>query len=44
VFAVVLLAMPFARPEASWLAGVTGGAVGLVLGYGLTASTRARAG
>jgi membrane associated rhomboid family serine protease len=43
VIAVVLLAMPFARPEASWLAGVTGGAVGLVLGYGLQ-STRARAG
>jgi hypothetical protein len=37
----VLLAMPFARPEASWLAGVVGGLVGLVLGFGLT---RARAG
>ena len=34
--AAVLLAMPFARPEASWLAGVTGGLVGLVLGFGLT--------
>jgi hypothetical protein len=34
--AAVLLAMPFARFEASWLAGVTGVAVGLVLGYGLT--------
>jgi membrane associated rhomboid family serine protease len=44
VWAAVLLAIPFARPEASWLAGVIGGAVGLVLGYGLTATTRARAG
>jgi hypothetical protein len=34
--AAVLLAIPFARPEASWLAGVTGGAVGLVLGLGLS--------
>jgi hypothetical protein len=34
--AAVLLAMPFARPEASWLAGVVGGLVGLVLGFGLT--------
>jgi membrane associated rhomboid family serine protease len=33
--AALLLAMPFARPEASWLAGVTGGLVGLVLGFGL---------
>jgi hypothetical protein len=39
--AAVLLAMPFARWEASWLAGVTGAAVGLVLGYGLS---NARAG
>jgi membrane associated rhomboid family serine protease len=42
VLAAVLLAMPFARWEASWLAGVTGAGVGLVLGYGLH-STRARA-
>jgi membrane associated rhomboid family serine protease len=34
--AAILLAMPFARPEASWLAGVTGGALGLVLGLGLS--------
>jgi hypothetical protein len=34
--AAVLLLMPFAREEASWLAGATGGAVGLVLGYGLS--------
>jgi membrane associated rhomboid family serine protease len=33
--AALLLAMPYARPEASWLAGVTGGVVGLVLGFGL---------
>jgi Rhomboid family/zinc-ribbon domain len=36
--AAVLLAMPFARWEASWLAGVTGAAVGLVLGYGLSSA------
>jgi hypothetical protein len=30
-----LLAIPFARPEASWLAGVTGGVLGLVLGLGM---------
>jgi membrane associated rhomboid family serine protease len=36
-FAAALLAIPFAlqRPEASWAAGVTGGLVGLVLGFGL---------
>jgi hypothetical protein len=34
--AAVLLAMPFARPEVSWLAGVTGALVGLVLGLGLS--------
>jgi membrane associated rhomboid family serine protease len=34
--AAILIAMPFARPEASWLAGVTGGALGLVLGLGLS--------
>jgi membrane associated rhomboid family serine protease len=33
--AALLLAMPYARPEASWLAGVTGGLVGLLLGFGL---------
>jgi hypothetical protein len=33
--AAILLAIPFARPEASWLAGVTGGALGLILGLGL---------
>jgi membrane associated rhomboid family serine protease len=34
--AAVLLALPFVRPEASWLAGVTGGAIGLALGLGLS--------
>jgi membrane associated rhomboid family serine protease len=41
--AAVLLAMPFARFEVSWLAGVTGAAVGLVLGYGFNGA-RARTG
>jgi membrane associated rhomboid family serine protease len=31
----VLLAMPFATAEASWLAGVVGGTMGLALGLGL---------
>jgi membrane associated rhomboid family serine protease len=35
VLAALLLAMPFARPEASWLAGVVGGALGLVVGLGM---------
>ena len=34
--AAVLLAMPFARPEVSWLAGVIGLALGLALGLGLS--------
>jgi hypothetical protein len=34
-FAALLLAIPFARPEASWLAGLLGGAIGLVAGLGL---------
>jgi membrane associated rhomboid family serine protease len=34
--AAVLLLMPFARPEVSWVAGVTGAVMGLVLGAGLT--------
>ncbi len=32
--AALLLAMPFARPEASWLAGVVGAALGLMAGLG----------
>jgi hypothetical protein len=38
--AAVLLALPFVRPEASWLAGVTGGALGLTVGLGLSRRTR----
>jgi membrane associated rhomboid family serine protease/DNA-directed RNA polymerase subunit RPC12/RpoP len=33
--AAILLLLPYARPEASWLAGVVGGVVGLILGLGL---------
>jgi hypothetical protein len=33
--AVLLLAIPFVRPEVSWLAGVMGGALGLVVGLGV---------
>jgi len=33
--AALLLAMPWARGEGSWLAGVSGAAVGLVVGLGL---------
>jgi membrane associated rhomboid family serine protease len=33
--AALLLVMPWAQGEASWLAGVTGGALGLALGLGL---------
>jgi hypothetical protein len=36
VIAAFLLAVPFARPEASWLGGVTGAAIGLVVGLGLS--------
>jgi membrane associated rhomboid family serine protease len=34
--AAVLLAMPYARPEVSWLAGVIGAALGLTVGLGLS--------
>jgi Rhomboid family len=33
--AALLLAMPWAREEGSWLAGLSGGAVGLLVGLGL---------
>lgn len=33
--AALMLAIPFVQPEASWLAGVTGGVVGLLAGLGL---------
>jgi membrane associated rhomboid family serine protease len=35
VLAALLLAVPFVRPEVSWLAGVTGGVLGLLVGLGL---------
>jgi hypothetical protein len=34
--AAVLLAIPYARPEVSWLAGLVGGTLGLTLGLGLS--------
>lgn len=37
VLAALILAIPFVQPEASWLAGVTGGVVGLLVGLGLQA-------
>jgi hypothetical protein len=40
-FAALLLAIPFARPEASWLAGVVGGLIGLLVGLGLARPARA---
>ena len=39
--AALLLALPFARPEASWLAGVVGGAIGLLAGLGMNAASGA---
>jgi membrane associated rhomboid family serine protease len=33
--AAVVLAMPLARPEASWVAGLTGIAIGAIIGFGL---------
>jgi hypothetical protein len=33
--AALLLALPFARPEASWLAGAVGGLLGLAVGLGM---------
>jgi Rhomboid family len=39
--AALLLAVPFVRPEVSWLAGVTGGALGLLVGLGLQRGDRA---
>jgi membrane associated rhomboid family serine protease len=41
--AALLLAIPFARPEASWLAGVTGAVLGLLVGLGLHRLGRAEA-
>ena len=41
--AALLLAIPFARPEASWLAGVTGAVFGLLVGFGMHRMRRAEA-
>jgi len=41
--AALLLAMPFARDEASWMAGMTGGLLGLVVGLGLSRMSEAEA-
>jgi membrane associated rhomboid family serine protease len=41
--AALILAIPFVRPEASWLAGVTGGAIGLLVGFGLQGLGQAEA-
>ncbi|MFI4990683.1 MAG: rhomboid family intramembrane serine protease [Solirubrobacterales bacterium] len=40
--AALLLAIPFARPEASWMAGVVGGAIGLLVGLGLPRAEHVR--
>ena len=42
VIAALLLVVPFARPEASWLGGVTGAVIGLLVGLGLTRLSDAR--
>jgi hypothetical protein len=36
VIAALLLVVPFARPEASWLGGLTGALIGLLVGIGLS--------
>jgi membrane associated rhomboid family serine protease len=41
--AALLLALPFARPEASWLAGVVGGLLGLAVGLGMRGLGRSEA-
>ncbi|HEY0517800.1 MAG TPA: rhomboid family intramembrane serine protease [Solirubrobacteraceae bacterium] len=41
VIGALLLAIPFARPEAGWLAGVVGAALGFAVGLGLSAFARA---
>jgi membrane associated rhomboid family serine protease len=41
--AALMLAIPFVQPEASWLAGVVGGAIGLLVGLGLPRDELGRA-
>jgi Rhomboid family/zinc-ribbon domain len=41
--AALMLALPFARPEASWLAGVVGGLLGLAVGLGMHGVGRSEA-
>jgi membrane associated rhomboid family serine protease len=41
--AALLLALPFARPEASWLAGVAGALLGLAVGLGMRGLGRSEA-
>lgn len=41
-FAVLLLGVPFARPEASWIAGLVGAVIGLLAGLGLNGMQRAQ--
>jgi len=41
--AALLLALPFARPEASWLAGVVGALLGLAVGLGMRGLGRSEA-
>ncbi len=43
VIAILLLALPFAMYESSWLAGVVGGAIGLLVGLGLSGMSEAGA-
>jgi hypothetical protein len=42
-FAALLLAIPFVRPEASWVAGLIGGVLGLLVGLGLSSMRGERA-
>ena len=43
VLAALLLVVPFARPEASWLGGLTGAVIGLLVGLGVGRLSEGRA-